>query len=120
MAAKITPADPGARDSYWGATQAKLRSAKRNGDLLILAGVALMLAALATLRASTDDLRVWLIVEVLLFALIVAGAWFVTLRRRRIAADRGLICSSCAYSPHDTEIEEVAEDRRCPRCGTEL
>ena len=120
MAAKHTPVDPGARDSYWGATQAELKSARRYGDLLILAGVGLLLAALVIVRGSTDDLRIWLIVEGLVFTVIVAGVWFVTTRRRRIAAARGLICSSCSYTPHDTEIEDVAADRRCPRCGIEL
>lgn len=120
MAAKLTPVEPGARESYWGATQAELRSAKRHGDYLILAGVGSLLAALAIARGSTDDLRIWLIVEGLVLAVIVAGVWFVARRRRRIAAARGLICSNCSYTPHDTEIEEVAADRRCPRCGIEL
>ncbi len=120
MAARHTPVEPGARDSYWSATQAELKSARRNGDLLILAGVGLLLAALVTVRGSTDDLRIWLVVEALVFAVIVAGVWFVTTRKRRIAAARGLICSGCSYTPHDTEIEDVAADRRCPHCGAEL
>ena len=120
MAARHTPVEPGARESYWGATQAELRSARRNGDLLILAGVGLLLAALLVARGSTDDLRIWLVVEGLVFSVIVAGVWFVTKRKRRIAAARGLICSTCSYTPHDTEIEEVAADRRCPRCAAEL
>ena len=120
MGAKLTPIDPGARESHWGATQAELKSARRNGDLLIVAGVGLLLAALIIARGYTDDLRTWLIVEGLVFIVIVAGVWFVTTRKRRIAASRGLICSSCSYTPHDTEIEDVAADRRCPRCAAEL
>jgi hypothetical protein len=79
-----------------------------------------LLAALAIVRGATDDLRIWLIVEGLVLAVIVAGVWIVTTRRRRIAAARGLVCSHCAYTPHDTEIEDVAADRRCPRCAAEL
>ena len=120
MAARHTPVDPGARESYWGATQAELKSARRHGDLLILAGVGLLLAALITVRGITDELRIWLIVEGLVFAVIVAGVWFVTRRKRRIAVARGLVCCSCSYRPHDTEIEDVAADRRCPRCAAEL
>jgi len=120
MAAKHTPAEPGARDLYWGATQAELKSARRIGDLLILAGVGLLLAALLIVRGSADDLRIWLVVESLVFTVIVAGVWFVTARRRRIAAARGLFCSACSYTPHDTEIEDIAADRRCPRCAADL
>jgi len=120
MAANNTPVEPGARESYWGATQAELRSARRHGDLLILAGVGLLLATLVIVRGYTDDLRTWLVVAGLVFAVIVADVWFVTTRMRRIAAARGLICSTCSYTPHDTEIEDVAADRRCPRCAAEL
>lgn len=120
MAARHTPVEPGARESHWGATQAELKSVRRHGDLLIIAGVGLLLAALVTARGYTDDLRIWLIVEGLVFIVIVAGVWFVTTRKRRIVASRGLICSSCSYTPHDTEIEDVAADRRCPRCNCEL
>lgn len=120
MVVKTTPGEPGARESYWGATQAELRSARRNGDLLILAGVGALLAALAIMRGRSGDLHDWLIVEGLVFAVIVVGVWFVTRRKRRIAAARGLVCNTCSYTPHDTEIEEVAADRRCPRCAAEL
>ena len=86
----------------------------------MLAGVGLLLATLVIVRGDTDDLRTWLVVTGLVFAVIVADVWFVTTRKRRIAASRGLICSSCSYSPHDTEIEDVAAERRCPRCASEL
>jgi hypothetical protein len=46
--------------------------------------------------------------------------WFVTRRKREISATRGLICSSCAYVPHDTEISEVAANRVCPNCEKPL
>ena len=70
--------------------------------------------------AITNDLQIWLVVAGLVFAVIVTGVWFVTTRKRRIAAARGLICSSCSYTPHDTEIEDVAAERHCPRCAAEL
>ena len=54
----------------------------------------LLLAALTIVRGATDELRIWLIVEGLVLAVIVAGVWFVAKRRRRIAAGRGLNCSS--------------------------
>ena len=120
MAVKLTPAESGTRDSYWGATQAELRSATRHGDLLILSGVGVLLAALIIAQGLTDDLRIWLLVEGLVLSVIVVGVWFVTSRKRRIAAARGLICGTCSYTPHDTEIEDVAADRRCPRCAAEL
>ena len=120
MAVHFKPGKPGARDSYWGATQAELKTARRHGDRLILSGFGILLAAMAILRGSSGGLRDWLIVEILVFAWIVLGVWFVTARKRRIAAARGLNCDACSYTPHDTEIEDVAADRRCPRCNCEL
>ena len=89
-------------------------------SIVILSGVGILLAAMAILRGSSGGLRDWLVVEILVFAWIALGVWFVTTRRRRIAAARGLNCDACSYAPHDTEIEDVAAERRCPRCNSEL
>ena len=121
MAVKFTPVEPGLPDSYWVATQDELKSVRRRGDLLIVAGA---------LRAARDDGGIarqrLMISEVMLIGArwcsrsSSAWSWFVTSRKRRIAETRGLVCSSCRYLPHDTEIDDVASTRHCPRCAAEL
>lgn len=117
---KLTPGEPAARDLYWSTTQSELRSAKRSGDLLVLAGAAALLTTLAFNRDRIADLSFWLVLVTLLAGLISVAAWFVARRKRDIAAARGMICSQCHYTPHDTEIEEMAVTRHCPRCSAEL
>lgn len=118
--AKLTPGEPAARDLYWSATQSELKSARRSGDLLVLAGAAALLTTLAFNRDRIADLSFWLVLTALLAVLISIAAWSVARRKRDIAAARGLICSQCNYTPHDTEIEELAVTRHCPRCSSEL
>jgi hypothetical protein len=117
---KIKMLDPGTRESYWSETQCELRSARRRGDLIILAGTAVLFLALAFNRHSIDELAVWVVLSLLLIAIISSAAWIVATRKRRIAAARGLVCSDCSYSPHDTEIEELISTRKCPRCAADL
>ncbi|HET7809413.1 MAG TPA: hypothetical protein VFL16_02455 [Steroidobacteraceae bacterium] len=119
MAVKFTPADAGARDSSWTATQAALKSVKRRGDLLILSGAAALFALEMVLPESARDVRGMIIGAMLVLALIGGYVWFVTTHKRRIAASR-LSCQRCGYVPHDTEIDEVAESHRCPHCAGEL
>jgi hypothetical protein len=112
--------DHRARDAYWHATRNELKSAQRRGDVLILAGAVALLALVAFNREKAGELTWWLVGGSLLLAIIAGSLWFVTKRRRRIAATRGLVCAQCAYVPHDTEITEVADTRLCPRCGQSL
>jgi hypothetical protein len=117
---KLTPGEPAARDLYWSTTQSELRSAKRRGDLMVLAGAAALLTTLAFNRDRVADLGFWLVLATLLAGLISYAAWVVARRKRDIAAARGMICSQCEYTPHDTEIEELVETRHCPRCSAEV
>ena len=120
MAVKLTSMESGSRDSYWSATQAALRAVKRRGDLLIIFGACTLFALEMVLPESARDLRGMMIAAMLVLALIGGYVWFVTSRKRRIAESRGLVCLHCDYLPHDTEIDEVADSRRCPRCASEL
>lgn len=87
---------------------------------MVLAGAAALLTTLAFNRDRITDLSLWLVLATLLAGLISVAAWVVARRKRDIAAARGLICSQCNYAPHDTEIEELAATRHCPRCSAEL
>jgi hypothetical protein len=115
-----TPVEPGSPDSYWVATRQELASVKRRGDLLIVGGAGVLLALLAALPDTIHDRRSMQIGALLMLALIVGVVWFVSTRKRRIAATRGLVCGRCHYLPHDTEIDDVASNRHCPRCAAEL
>ena len=112
--------DTRSRDAYWQATQSELKSIRKRGDVLILAGAAVLLSLLAWYHERSDSLASWLIAGGLLLAVILLSLWFVTTRKRRVAVTRGLVCTQCDYMPHDTEIEEVAETRACPRCEKSL
>lgn len=87
---------------------------------MVLAGAAALLTTLAFNRDRITDLSLWLVLAALLAGLISVAAWVVARRKRDIAAARGMICSQCNYTPHDTEIEELAVTRHCPRCSAEL
>jgi hypothetical protein len=108
------------QDAYWDATQDVLKTIQRRGDAVIFAAAAILLGVLAYNHEHSGELFWWLVAGTGLLAVIVQVLWFVTTRRRRIAAARGLVCSLCEYVPHDTEITEVAATRRCPRCDESL
>ena len=120
MAVKLTSMETGSRDSYWSATQDALKAVKRRGNLLIFLGAGALFALEMVLPESARDLRGMMIGAMLVLALIGGYVWFVTSRKRQIAESRGLVCLRCNYLPHDTEIDEVADSRRCPRCAAEL
>jgi|SRR4051794_27519325 hypothetical protein len=119
MAVKSTPVQAGTRDSDWGATQEALKSVKRRGDLLVLFGAAALFSLEMLLPEGAHGQRGLLIGAMLVLALIGGYVWFVTTKKRRIAESR-LSCHRCSYLPHDTEIDEVADSHRCPRCMAEL
>lgn len=112
--------DPRSREAYWQATQSELKSIRRRGDLLILGGALVLLALVALNREYSRELVAWLVVAGALVLVFLASLWFVTKRKRRVAMTRGLVCGSCDYMPHDTEIDDVASSRRCPRCNHAL
>lgn len=112
--------DTQGRDAYWHATQTELKSIRKRGDLVTLIGAAALLTLVFVYRDHSQELSTWLIAAVLMLAVIGASLWFVTSRKRRVAIARGLVCSNCNYMPHDTEIDEVAATRACPRCERSL
>lgn len=120
MAVKSTSVESGSRDSYWSATEEALKAVKRRGDRLIVFGACALFALEMVLPDSARTLRGMLIGGMLVLALIGGYVWFVTSRRRQIAESRGLVCLHCNYPPHDTEIDDVAHSRRCPRCASDL
>lgn len=120
MAVKFTAVQAGTRDSQWSTTQQALKAVKRRGDLLIVSGAAALFALAMVLPESAHDQRGMLIGAMLVLALIGGYVWFVTSHKRRIAESRGLVCLRCNYLPHDTEIDDVAQSRQCPRCDSDL
>jgi hypothetical protein len=120
MAAKLTPASPGARDSHWFATQCELRTARRRGDVVVLLGAAALLSTLAFYQDRIGEIGPWLILSTLLLAVISTATWIVAKGKRRIAIRRGMVCSHCEYRPHDTEIDEIALTHQCPHCAADL
>jgi len=112
--------DTQGRDAYWDATQSELRSIRKRGDMLTLAGASVLLALIFVFREHAQEISAWLVASVLLFAVIGASLWFVTSRKRRLVLARGLVCTHCEYVPHDTEIDEVAATRTCPHCERAL
>jgi hypothetical protein len=112
--------DTQGRDAYWHATRSELKSIRRRGDIVTLVGAAALLALIFLYRDRSQELTAWLVAGALLLAVIGVSLWFVTSRKRRVAIARGLLCTHCAYMPHDTEIDEVATTRTCPRCEHSL
>jgi hypothetical protein len=113
--------DSGPRDAYWEATREQLKSAQNRADLFTLVGV-LAICVLLWFNSEPDRgfdpvLQAGIAIALLV---ICAPLWFVTRRKRRITATRGLICNHCGYVPHDTEISEVASTRHCQRCDKSL
>ncbi len=121
MTVNNIPLTPGVRDSYWRDTQAELHSIHRRGDYLLLALVLAMVVGVILAREWLGDGALWMFIAGAAFiSLFVAEVLYVAACKRRIAAARGLACGKCSYMPHDTEINDVASTRRCPRCAGEL
>jgi hypothetical protein len=112
--------DQRSRDAYWLATRIELKSIQRRGDVFVLIAAGVLLALLAFNREKSAELNWWLAGGGLLLFVISTSLWFVTKRRRSVAAARGLVCRACGYMPHDTEISEVAETRQCSHCASSL
>jgi len=120
MNAKIVSIGERNREAYWHATRDELKAIQRRGDYLIFAGALALLGVLFYNHDRASQLQYWLVVGGLTLLVILGSLWFVTTRKRRVATARGLVCSSCSYMPHDTEIGDVVESRRCPRCDHSL
>ena len=113
--------ESGHRDAYWEATREQLKSAQKRADLVTLFGV-LAIGALLWFNREPGEGFGPMAQAGMAIALVVicAPLWFVTRRKRRITATRGLICQHCGYVPHDTEISEVASTQHCQRCEKSL
>ena len=109
------------RDAYWAATREQLRSAQNRADLFTLLGLAAVCVLLWRYREPGQQLAFRMIAGIGV-ALVVIGLplWFVTRRKRRISALRGLTCPHCGHVPHDTEISEIVNTRRCQSCEKPL
>jgi hypothetical protein len=113
--------ESGHRDAYWEATRERLKSAQKRADSFTLVGVLAIGALLWVYREPGEQIGLWTAVAIgAALIAICAPLWFVTRRKRRITASRGLICRHCGYVPHDTEISEVANTRHCQRCEQSL
>jgi hypothetical protein len=120
MTVKNTSLAPGVRDSYWRATQAELHSIQRRGEYLLLTSVAALIVGAILVRDRIDATTFWVVTLLAALAAFTAEVFYVVSRKRRLAAARGLVCGNCSYTPHDTEINEVAGTRKCPRCAGDL
>ena len=120
MTVKNTSLAPGVRDSHWRATQAELHSIQRRGEYSLMASVGALIVGAILVRDRIEGTTFWLLIAGAAFVFFLAEVFYVASRKRRIAAARGLVCGKCAYVPHDTEINDVADTRKCPRCGGEL
>ncbi len=109
------------REAHWQATRAELESIQRRGNLVTTIALAPLCVLLwfnvAEARQITSWGIFWTSATLGIFA---ASIWFVVTRRRRLSESRGLICGSCNYRPHDTEISDAIETRACPRCQAQL
>jgi hypothetical protein len=109
------------RDAYWAATREQLRSAQNRADLFTLLGLAAVGALLWLYRGPGEQLATWMIACLgVALAVICLPLWFVTRRKRRISALRGLTCPHCGHVPHDTEISEIVNTRQCQSCEKSL
>jgi hypothetical protein len=120
MTVKTTTLTPGVRDSYWRATQAELHSIQRRGEKMLMGSVAAIVLVAVFVRDRIQEAGLWVLVASAVFALFLAEVAYVVIRKRRIAAARGMVCGQCDYTPHDTELNSVAHSRKCPRCEGEL
>ena len=118
---KNVPLAPGVRDSYWRATQAELHSIQRRGEYLLVALVVATILGGIVVRERLGGASSWIFIAGAGFlSFFIAEVLYVASRKRRIAETRGLVCGQCSYTPHDTEINDVASARHCLRCGGEL
>jgi hypothetical protein len=111
------------RDAYWQATREQLKFAQKWADRFTLAGVVTICTLLWFYYEPGEQSGWWTAVGiglVLVIIFVCVPLWFVTRRKRRITATRGLICQHCGYVPHDTEVVEVASTRHCQRCEKSL
>ena len=113
--------ESGHRDAYWEATREQLKAAQNRADVITLAGVLAIAALLWFTREPDQGFGPMALAGIAIALLaICAPLWFVTRRKRRISATRGLICQHCGYVPHDTEISEIVSTRECNRCQKPL
>jgi hypothetical protein len=105
------------REAYWQATREQLKSAQNRADRIALLGVAAIGLLLWTYHEPGDGFGPIALTGVgVALAVICTTAWVATRSKRRISAERGLVCRHCGAVPHDTEIAEVAATRHCQRC----
>ncbi|HEU4779071.1 MAG TPA: hypothetical protein VFS58_04235, partial [Steroidobacteraceae bacterium] len=99
------------------ATQAQLKSVQKRGDALSVLGMGLVGLVLWQYYEPGDHAVSWATgIATVALAVVALPQLFVARRKRRISATRGMICASCGYTPHDTEISEVVSTRECSRC----
>ena len=109
------------RDAYWAATREQLRTAQNRADLFTLSGLAAVCVLLWWYRQPGVLPGIRMIAGIgVALAVICLPLWFVTRRKRRISALRGLTCPHCGHVPHDTEIAEVVNTRQCQSCEKSL
>jgi hypothetical protein len=109
------------RDQYWQVTREQLKAVQNRGDLATVLGL-LGFGALLWMYYEPDVGFTQLAMAGIAVALVVicAPAWLVARRKRSISVARGLVCPHCGHAPHDTEISEVVETRRCQNCNQPL
>ena len=120
MTVKDSSLAPGVRDSYWRDTQAELHAIQRRGEYSLVASVLALILGAILLHDRSEGTTFWLLVAGAACVFFLAEVFYVASRKRRIVTARGLVCGKCSYTPHDTEINEVASTRKCPRCASEL
>ena len=108
------------REAHWQATRAELESIQKRGNIVTVIGLALLCALLALDVVQWRQITPWGIFwATMTLGSVAVSLWFVITRRRRLAESR-LNCGACHYKPHDTEILDVIDSRKCPRCDAPL
>jgi len=121
MAVESSQLKSASRDAYWQATQALLKSAQNRGDMLSLLGLGFVALLFWLFNEPGDDAVKWAAgIATVALAMVALPQMFVTRRKRRISAMRGMNCRHCGYVPHDTEISETVSTRECTRCQKPL
>ena len=109
------------REAYWRDTREQLKAAQKRADVLTLLGLAAIAGLLWAYHEPGDGFGPRALTGLgIALVVICAPLWFLTRRKRSISVARGLVCQQCGYTPHDTEISEVASTRRCKRCEQSL